>query len=311
MKAGAIFVLLALAVLGMGFVDYANRLLTANENRKLTAENVILKNRLGIAADKLSFFGAGIERVQSLADKFKQITNVDYGSLALNPASGNSQKKSKAVAMRGTDSDFDREPSSEVMVQQPIVSEETTDTDGDSWEFATHQDAITDYALLSNRIDREAKESQLQEQGLMQLLDKVLTRQNLLAATPSIKPALGRYTSHFGYRVDPFTGRSSLHPGLDIAAPFGTPVHATADGIVAFAGKDGGYGKLVSIDNGYGVTTRFGHNSQIFVHQGQKVHRGDVISAMGSTGRSTGPHVHYEVRLHGLPVDPVNYILNY
>ena len=100
-----------------------------------------------------------------------------------------------------------------------------------------------------------------------------------------------------------------LHAGLDVAAPSGTPVYAPADGVVSFAGYDSGYGKLVSIDHGYGVITRFGHNSRLFVEQGQKVRRWDVISAVGSTGRSTGAHLHYEVRIHGIAVDPMNYIL--
>lgn len=95
-----------------------------------------------------------------------------------------------------------------------------------------------------------------------------------------------------------------------MAAPPGTPIYAPADGVISFAGYDSGYGKLVSIDHGYGVVTRFGHNSRIFVEQGQKIHRWDVIAAVGSTGRSTGAHCHYEVRIHGVPVDPMNYILN-
>jgi murein DD-endopeptidase MepM/ murein hydrolase activator NlpD len=100
-----------------------------------------------------------------------------------------------------------------------------------------------------------------------------------------------------------------LHQGLDIAGAPGTPVYAPADGIVSFAGYDVGYGKLLSIDHGYGVVTRYGHNSQLFVVVGQKVKRGDVVSAIGSTGKSTGTHLHYEVRVNGLPVDPSNYIL--
>ena len=101
-----------------------------------------------------------------------------------------------------------------------------------------------------------------------------------------------------------------MHAGIDIAAPAGTPVYAPADGVVSYVGFETGYGKLVSIDHGYGVITRFGHNSKIFVEQGQKVHRWDVISAVGSTGRSTGAHCHYEVRIHGIAIDPTNYILS-
>ena len=101
-----------------------------------------------------------------------------------------------------------------------------------------------------------------------------------------------------------------MHNGIDIAAAPGSPIVAPADGIVSFAGYDPGYGKLVSIDHGYGVVTRFGHTSQIFVEVGQKVSRRDVIASVGNTGRSTGPHLHYEVRVNNIPVDPYNYVLD-
>lgn len=101
-----------------------------------------------------------------------------------------------------------------------------------------------------------------------------------------------------------------MHAGLDIAAAPGSPVYAPADGVVSYAGYDQGYGKLVSIDHGYGVSTRFGHASQIYVQVGQKVSKWDVVAAVGNTGRSTGPHLHYEVRINGTPVDPINFILD-
>lgn len=135
-------------------------------------------------------------------------------------------------------------------------------------------------------------------------------RQSLLASTPNIKPARGPIGSRFGYRIDPINGRQKMHAGVDMSVPPGTPVRAPADGVVSFAGWDEMYGKLVSIDHGYGVLTRFAHNSQIYVQVGQKVSKYDVISASGSTGRSTGPHLHYEVRVNGVPVNPMNYILD-
>ena len=100
-----------------------------------------------------------------------------------------------------------------------------------------------------------------------------------------------------------------MHEGLDIAAAPGTPVFAPADGNVSFVGYDAGYGKLVIIDHGYGVETRYGHNAQTHVALGQKIRKGDLLSNVGNTGRSTGPHLHYEVRVNGAPVDPVKYIV--
>jgi len=117
-------------------------------------------------------------------------------------------------------------------------------------------------------------------------------------------------TSTFGYRSSPFSGRRELHKGLDIATRSGTPIIAPADGLVVFAGREGGFGNMIIIDHGYGITTRYGHCSSLEVKLGQKVKRGDVIARVGNTGRSTGPHVHYEVAVNGVSVNPSRYILN-
>ena len=127
--------------------------------------------------------------------------------------------------------------------------------------------------------------------------------------TPSIWPTTGVITSDFGIRVDPVYGGQSYHEGIDIADDYGTQVVATAAGTVTFAGPtDGGYGNLVEIDHGNGIVTRYGHNSVILVSPGQQVRQGDVISLMGSTGKSTGSHLHYEVDVNGTPVDPIVFL---
>jgi len=167
-----------------------------------------------------------------------------------------------------------------------------------------------DYASLVIRIEKAVKETQLKEQSVIDLWESLSERQSLMNATPNIKPAKGWITSRFGYRTSPFTGKTTLHAGLDVAAAPGSPIYAPADGVVIFASYDEGYGKLVSIDHGFGVTTRFGHMSQIYVQVGQRINKWDVIGAVGNTGRSTGPHCHYEVRINGTPVDPINYILD-
>jgi murein DD-endopeptidase MepM/ murein hydrolase activator NlpD len=131
-----------------------------------------------------------------------------------------------------------------------------------------------------------------------------------LVSVPSQKPVREyRYTSTFGVRGNPFGGGGEMHPGLDMAAPIGTPVYATADGYVGRAERTyGGYGNLVELEHGKGIETRYGHLSQILVHQGQRVHRGDLIALMGSTGRSTGSHLHYEVRIDGRAVNPMPFL---
>lgn len=126
--------------------------------------------------------------------------------------------------------------------------------------------------------------------------------------TPSIWPVQGTITSSFGYRGNPIGGGTGFHEGLDIAVDFGTPVRATAAGTVSMAEWVDGYGNLVEIDHGNGIKTRYGHNSMLLVVVGQDIHVGDIISLAGSTGRSTGSHVHYEVRLNGTAVDPLAFL---
>ena len=119
---------------------------------------------------------------------------------------------------------------------------------------------------------------------------------------------MATFTSGFGVRSDPFRGSAAMHAGIDLAAPLGTPVYATADGFVDRAEWAGGYGNLVEIDHGKGLQTRFGHLSRILVQPGQHVTRGMLIALMGSTGRSTGSHLHYEVRIDGRAVNPVPFL---
>jgi murein DD-endopeptidase MepM/ murein hydrolase activator NlpD len=150
-----------------------------------------------------------------------------------------------------------------------------------------------------------------QEKGLESLFEHLEEQRNILASTPSIRPVEGGWiSSGFGYRKSPFTGRREFHKALDIACRKGTPIVATADGIVTFAGKKGLLGKTVVIDHGHGMVTRYGHAGKILKKHGESVKRGETIALIGSTGRSTGPHVHYEVRLNGVPVNPKKYILN-
>ncbi len=130
-----------------------------------------------------------------------------------------------------------------------------------------------------------------------------------IASTPSLWPVKGWVTSDFGYRRSPFTFAADFHPGLDIAASWGTPIMAPADGVVTYAGYKNGYGKTVIIDHGFGITTQYGHTSELFVQEGQKIRRGTKIALVGSTGHSTGPHLHYEIHVDGVPVDPMKYIL--
>ncbi len=129
-----------------------------------------------------------------------------------------------------------------------------------------------------------------------------------LTSTPTLWPVIGHLTGTFGERMDPFSGEGAFHTGVDIAAQYGDSVRVSADGIVIQAGDRAGYGRLVVVDHGFGVTTWYGHLSSFNVMVGEQIRRGDTIGNVGVSGRSTGPHVHYEVRINGAPVNPMRYL---
>ena len=139
---------------------------------------------------------------------------------------------------------------------------------------------------------------------------RLAERVRWISSTPAIAPVRGILTSGFGYRSDPLTHGRGVHQGVDIAAAPGQPVRASADGIVVEAGEVNGLGQAVYVAHGFGVTTRYGHMSRIDVRPGQRVKRGDIVGRVGNTGRSTGYHLHYEVRVDGDPVNPLAYILD-
>lgn len=143
------------------------------------------------------------------------------------------------------------------------------------------------------------------ESRLASVRTQVESQQQFGRATPSTWPIVGWLTSGFGNRKDPFTGQPDFHTGLDISAQYGTPIRATADGIVELAGYSGNYGNAVVVSHGYGISTRFGHLSRFASRPGQKVKRGEVIGYVGATGRATSSHLHYEILMNGNPINPL------
>src|SRR5882724_3655004 len=168
---------------------------------------------------------------------------------------------------------------------------------------------------IANTMNNLAARINYQIKSYNEINGFIKNKEQLLACTPAIQPVsnkdLKRIASGFGYRIDPVYKTTKFHAGLDFAAPQGTPIYATADGVVKMAGfGDGGYGNHVIINHGYGYETLYGHMFKVKVRSGQRVKRGEVIGYVGSTGKSTGPHCHYEVHRNGDPVDPVYYFYN-
>ncbi len=152
------------------------------------------------------------------------------------------------------------------------------------------------------------KDARERMENYQELKKYIATQRSLIASKPTAWPLRGWITSRFGFRNSPFFEGITKHYGIDIANEAGTSIKAPADGVVTYTGWEGGYGKLIVIDHGYGFSTRYGHLQRTLVNTGQRVRRGQVMGFVGSTGRSTAPHLHYEIRVNGVPVDPFKYL---
>jgi murein DD-endopeptidase MepM/ murein hydrolase activator NlpD len=175
--------------------------------------------------------------------------------------------------------------------------------------LSRHRELFT--RRMHSLVEELTDNANLEEVEQQTLAGFLRANKDSLLSTPSIWPTKGFLTSGFGLRTSPFFGGGSrMHTGLDISNHVGSPVWAPARGAVSYVGHDGGYGLCLMIDHGNNVVTRYAHLQKSLVREGQYVQRGDIIAAMGNTGRSTGPHLHYEVIVGGVPVDPMRYILN-
>lgn len=168
---------------------------------------------------------------------------------------------------------------------------------------------------ILEKIEQLEKKVYVQSKSYTELVQLITQKEQLLASIPAIQPVankdLKRIASGFGYRIDPIYKTTRFHAGLDFTAPSGTPIHATGDGVVEIASSMGdGYGHKVLINHGYGYHTLYAHNSKILVKVGQQVKRGETIALVGSTGKSTGPHLHYEVWKNGVKINPINFFFN-
>jgi murein DD-endopeptidase MepM/ murein hydrolase activator NlpD len=277
--------LLVLSSLGAAGAHYYYVIDQVAQNQVLHRENAALRDHLARANGRLDAIGEALTRVDVFERKLREITRLNDPArgLAIGPVN-------EPLAMGGT---FDVDTG---LFAVPPVAEDPA-----------HQ--ALEYALLESRLAGLAVETRRQEVTLGELSRYFDDQQTLLSNTPSVWPVRGWVTSEFGMRDDPYTGARAMHLGVDISTAEGKAVMAPAAGTVAFAGDRGGYGNVLVIDHGRGVTTFYAHLKEILVKAGDGVKRGDHVGAVGNTGRSTGPHLHYEVRMHDLPINPFIYIL--
>ncbi len=257
-------------------VDYINTKSKIFLVRSLKKENQILREQMAELASKTKLIDSELRAVKQMEAKVRIMLNAEnHETLTTNFGIGG--------------------PSSEP-------------DDLGSLYFTS--DTQVAYNKISSKLDDIELALKKQEAGLVEVYELMQERNSILASTPTIWPTRGWITSGFGYRIYPFTGETKFHEGIDISTRIGTDVYATADGIVTETSYDITYGNNIVIDHGFGFVTRYGHLSRIDVKAGDVVKRGQKIGEVGNTGFSTGPHLHYEVRINGVPVNPENYILN-
>lgn len=197
-------------------------------------------------------------------------------------------------------------PSDKNAETEPVASKDSSRTGLP--EKSTNPDMSEKIADIEANFASLADKIAIQKQAISKSIDPIKNKLAYLMAKPSIMPVTASITAGFGYRKNPFTSRGTeFHSGIDFAASYGETVSATGNGIVIFSGWNAGYGKMIIISHGYGFTTLYAHNSKLLVKQGDKVKKGQAIAKVGSTGRSTGAHLHYEVKLNGKNVNPAKY----
>ncbi len=329
--------------------DYVNVMRQLSENKRLQTENRQLKQQMQAFTTKLQATQDALERIQTYTTKLRIITNQagdntetlkkriapqiegtpmdDHSDLppVKDIPSGresSSKKNSPPLAMEFTLLGYlaDNDPSAAAQLVDDLEKSKNTPAPA-PWEKRRLSDLIRedeekesaalryDFEKLHKAFDSVLQHALTVEMDVQSLTTALLDQRDYLDSMPTLKPTNGWYTSGFGLRNSPFTGKPTMHEGLDLANHVGSPIVAPAAGIVTFSGTRPGYGNLVTLDHGYGIQTQFGHVSRMYVKVGEKVKRGQKIAAVGNTGRSTGPHAHYEVRVNGIPVDPYYYIL--
>lgn len=270
-----LFSLSALTFLTWAFIEYCNIKSDFPERTKLIQENEQKAAQLAALTDKISEINAKMVELKEFDNKLKVMVDLEPG-----------HDDTQFLGIGGPDSQL---------------------IDSDNIIEDAHKKLTR---LMHQSLDNLEDEIAVQTQEKAQLYEFLEGQKSMLACTPSIWPAKGWTTSGFGYRISPFTNQKEFHEGLDISARIGTEIIAPADGVVYETGKTYGFGNLLIISHGYGIKTIYGHLSKTLVKKGQSIKRGDKIALIGNSGRTTGPHLHYEIQLNGMPVNPKNYILN-
>lgn len=269
--------LLAFVVLSTTFFfcDYIQVKKKAFELNLLQKETQVQKSQIHFFSSRIEDLEKQISKLKDLDKRIRIIANLEKG-----------QETNAFIGMGGPSSSDVREKLKADKDERGLIQQ------------------------LKADVERLQSEATSEEESLAELEKQLEAKKDVLIHTPSVWPTMGWVTSGFGFRTNPFTGLGQMHEGLDISNRIGTPVIAPADGIMSDIGNDNAYGRILVMSHGFGMTSRFGHLNKTYVKVGQKVKRGEKIGEIGMSGKTTGPHLHYEVRLNGIPVNPIRYVLN-
>ncbi|OGP82139.1 MAG: hypothetical protein A2Y95_01895 [Deltaproteobacteria bacterium RBG_13_65_10] len=282
--AGALSVLAGLGVLLLGFAGYGY-FTDHTRLSEISTERARLEERAEAQRGQIKLFAA---KIADLESRLEQMQELD--------------RKVRAMANLR-----DRR---ETATPTPMFGIGGEAVDEGRWAFSLYNVETALVDEMNAELERLSMEASIQEQSLKELNHSLVEKSIVAAHLPSIWPTRGLVTSTFGDRANPITGAHQFHTGLDIATRVGTPVFATADGVVIYVGRHGGLGRLIIVSHGNSLSTRYGHLSQTYVNVGDRVMRGMKIGAVGSSGMSTGPHLHYEVLKRGMATNPRAFIVN-
>lgn len=281
---GAAAVLLILSISLAGWAGYSTN--------ALHAENELYRSQLKMADEKMQALENKAKTVEKISGQLQELVRTNGRTVPENTGMGTG-----GIGGASTVPDIAKTAGDKKEDDEKIAVSETPG------------ELLKEMRRLDERLDKQIRlVVALHSEFMNQAYGAVSSVVNPTAETPNIWPVAGPISSYYGYRTSPGGIGSTFHEGVDIAGDYGTPISATAAGTVTQAGWVGGYGYLVEVKHADGIVTRYGHNSAVLVYEGQHVDQGSMIALMGSTGNSTGPHCHYEVRIHGEAVDPMYFL---
>jgi len=337
------FVVIFMVLLGILTYDYWKILRQVYENKHLTIENRQLKEQIQLFQMKLNSLTEDLERIHTFEKKLRIITGIEEADLTQSIKSQNRKTEYPLNETNEVDGEFTPAVSPEKKKDQTNLFDDLDEIKNyaqapefnnlkdlyekkiatifglqTSYSYTKEWNELTkqSFSMAENFAEFDYKFGTVKgfvnnlEVNIHKLDQFLLDKDSFLRSTPTLLPTKGWVTSYYGPRISPTSKRLRMHEGIDIGARSGTPILAAADGRVTFAGKKPGFGNFIQIDHGYGVETFYAHAKGLHTKKGRVVTRGDLIASIGNTGASTGPHLHYEIRVNGTPVDPLYFILD-